>query len=156
MENAINLQHYYFPWELEATVRDFVGYYNNERYHEAIEDVTSASAYFGSQYEVLTERSKIKHRTMERRRKAHLAAKAAEAENRTCLLAKCDCCQKCFDDLHRDDQPCPTAAAPASPVAVTSGPARPSDVFESHSAHEARDLSVGNGDLPTRRVPCRP
>jgi hypothetical protein len=36
-----------------------------------------ADVYFGRQYEVLTERSKIKQRTMERRKKEYLAQKAA-------------------------------------------------------------------------------
>jgi putative transposase len=77
MKNVVKLQHYYFPWELEAALRDFVAYYNNERYHEAIGNVTPADVYFGRQYEVLTERSKIKRRTMERRKKEYLAQKAA-------------------------------------------------------------------------------
>ena len=77
MKNVVKLQHYYFPWELEAALRDFVAYYNNERYHESLDNVTPADAYFGRQYEVLTERSKIKRRTMERRKKEYLAQKAA-------------------------------------------------------------------------------
>jgi putative transposase len=52
-------------------------YYNNERYHEAIENVTPADVYFGRQYAVLSERSKIKRKTMERRKKEYLAQKAA-------------------------------------------------------------------------------
>jgi len=70
-------QHYYFPWELEAALRDFVAYYNNEGYLEAIGNVTPADVYFGRRFEVLTERSKIKRRTMERRKKEYLAQKAA-------------------------------------------------------------------------------
>ena len=31
MKNVVKLQHYYFPWELEAALRDFVAYYNNDR-----------------------------------------------------------------------------------------------------------------------------
>ena len=34
MKNVVKLQHYYFPWELEAAVRDFVAYYDHRRYHE--------------------------------------------------------------------------------------------------------------------------
>jgi hypothetical protein len=38
---------------------------------------TPADVYFGRQYHVLAERSKIKRRTMERRKKEYLAQKAA-------------------------------------------------------------------------------
>ena len=58
-------------------LKDFVAYYNNERYHESLRNVTPADVYFGRQYAVLTERSKIKRRTMERRKKEYLAQKAA-------------------------------------------------------------------------------
>ena len=47
---------------MEAALRDFVGYYNNERYHEAIGNDTPADVYFGRRFEVLTERSEIKRR----------------------------------------------------------------------------------------------
>jgi transposase InsO family protein len=77
MKNVVKLQHYYFPWELEAALRDFVAYYNNDRYHESLDNVTPADVYFGRQYEVLTKRSKIKRKTMERRKKEYLAQKAA-------------------------------------------------------------------------------
>ena len=77
MKNVVKLQHYYFPWELEAALRDFVAYYNNERYHEALDNVTPADVYFGRQVAVLTERDEIKRRTMQRRKKEYFAAKAA-------------------------------------------------------------------------------
>ncbi|MCP4905921.1 MAG: DDE-type integrase/transposase/recombinase [bacterium] len=77
MKNVVKLQHYYFPEELKATLKDLVAYDNNERYHESLDNVTPADVYFGRRYEVLTERSKIKRRTMERRKKEYLAQKAA-------------------------------------------------------------------------------
>ena len=77
MKNVVKLQHYYFPWELEAALRDFVAYYNHERYHEALDNVTPADAYFGRKYAVISEREKIKKRTMRTRRKAYRAAMAA-------------------------------------------------------------------------------
>ena len=77
MKNVVKLQHYYFPWELEAALRDFVAYYNNERYHESLDNVTPADVYFGRQYEIISERDRIKKRTMRKRRREYLAAKAA-------------------------------------------------------------------------------
>ena len=53
--NVVKLQHYYFPWELEATLRNFVAYYNNEHYHESLDYVTPADVYVGRQYKVLNE-----------------------------------------------------------------------------------------------------
>jgi transposase InsO family protein len=77
MKNVVKLQHYYFPWELEAALRDFVAYYNNERYHESLDNVTPADVCFGRQYAVISERAKIKRLTMQQRRKDYLAEKAA-------------------------------------------------------------------------------
>jgi hypothetical protein len=77
MKNVVKLQHYYFPWELEAALRDFVAYYNNERYHESLDNVTPADAYFGRKYAVVSERERIKQRTMRKRKKEYLAAMAA-------------------------------------------------------------------------------
>ena len=74
---VVELEHYYFPWELEAALRDFVAYYNNERYHESLDNVTPADAYFGRKYAVISEREKIKTRTMRKRKKEYLAAMAA-------------------------------------------------------------------------------
>jgi len=56
MKNLINLQHYYLPGELEQAVRAFVGYYNNRRYHESLNNLTPADMYFGRAREVLTRR----------------------------------------------------------------------------------------------------
>lgn len=52
-------------------------YYNNDRYHESLDNVTPADVYFGRQYEVLTERTKIKRLTMKKRKKEYLAQAAA-------------------------------------------------------------------------------
>ena len=77
MKNVVKLENYYFPWELEAALRDFVAYYNNERYHEALDNVTPADAYFGRRYEILSMRGRIKRRTMHERRRLYRSAKAA-------------------------------------------------------------------------------
>jgi hypothetical protein len=58
MKNVVKLENYYFPWELEAALRDFVAYYNNQRYHEALDNVTPADAYFGRRYQILSKRGR--------------------------------------------------------------------------------------------------
>ena len=40
MKNVVKLEHYHFPWQLERAIRDFVAYYNDERYHESLDNVT--------------------------------------------------------------------------------------------------------------------
>jgi transposase InsO family protein len=77
MKNVVKLRHYYFPWELEAAVRDFVAYYNHRRYHESLDNCTPADVYYGRHHEVLSERHKIKQLTMQRRKKEYRAANAA-------------------------------------------------------------------------------
>jgi len=77
MKAVVKLDHYYFPWELEAALRNFVAYYNNERYHESLDNVTPADVYFGRQQTLLSERQRIKQQTMQQRKKEFLAAQAA-------------------------------------------------------------------------------
>jgi len=47
------------------------------RTHESLDNVTPADAYFGRKYAVVSEREKIKQRTMRKRKKEYLAAMAA-------------------------------------------------------------------------------
>ncbi len=56
----------------EQTIADFVAYYNHERYHESLDNVTPADVFFGRQQEVLTQREIIKQRTLQQRRRHHL------------------------------------------------------------------------------------
>jgi transposase InsO family protein len=77
MKSVVKLEHYDFPWELEAAVRDFVSYYNHRRYHESLDNCTPADVYYGRHHEVLSERDKIKQLTMQRRKKEYRAANAA-------------------------------------------------------------------------------
>ena len=74
MKNVVQLDTFYFPWELEQAIANFVAYYNNERYHEALHNLTPADMYFGRAEEVLTQRKLIKQQTLRDRRKANLRA----------------------------------------------------------------------------------
>jgi hypothetical protein len=56
---------------LEQEIARFVDYYNNQRYHESLDNVTPADVYFGRAQEVLTRREEIKRQTLEVRRRQH-------------------------------------------------------------------------------------
>ena len=64
MKNVIKLEHYYLPGELKGKIKEFVNYYNNERYHESINNVTPADVYFGRKNEILEKRREIKIKTL--------------------------------------------------------------------------------------------
>ena len=68
MKNVVKLQNYYFPGELEAEIEKFVEYYNNERYHESLDNVTPADMYYGRRNTILNEREMIKQETLKKRR----------------------------------------------------------------------------------------
>jgi putative transposase len=68
MKNLIKLQHYYLPWELEREIEQFVEYYNNQRYHESLDNLIPADVYHGRRREVLSKRDEIKKRTLKLRK----------------------------------------------------------------------------------------
>lgn len=76
MKNLIKLDHYYFPEELERALSSFVHWYNNERYHESLQNLKTVDVYEGRTREILTERERIKRRTMRQRRQQNLRGKA--------------------------------------------------------------------------------
>jgi len=68
MKNIVTLEMYYTPGALRREISAFVSYYNNHRYHEALNNVTPADVYFGRATEILDRRKRIKKRTMKLRR----------------------------------------------------------------------------------------
>lgn len=79
MKNEINLKKYYLPWELEQEVARFVEYYNNERYHESLDNVTPADVYQGRHHEILSRREQLKLRTLKARRRHNLSQLTAQS-----------------------------------------------------------------------------
>ncbi len=73
MKNLILLDNYYSPEELIDQISQWVTYYNNHRYHEAIDNVTPADKYFGRDKKILYLRGITKKRTMQLRRKINMA-----------------------------------------------------------------------------------
>jgi len=72
------LQDNHFSTEdLEKDIRAWVNYYNNERYHESLDNLTPADVYFGRAEQRLRERADIKRKTMEERRRIYQQQKEA-------------------------------------------------------------------------------
>lgn len=76
MKNEVKLHHYYSPTELESAIGKFIYHYNNERYHESLDNVTPADVYFGRRGQIVTLRDKIKVRTLKERKRINLFATA--------------------------------------------------------------------------------
>ena len=72
MKNVVKLEHYYSPWELERAIEAFVQYYNQDRYHESLDNVTPADMYFGRCHEIINQRAQIKQQTLQLRRYQNL------------------------------------------------------------------------------------
>ena len=71
MKSRVLLENYYLPGDLEQQIGAFVEYYNNERYHESLNNVTPADVYFGRDKSIIRERKKIKRNTINQRRLQH-------------------------------------------------------------------------------------
>ena len=71
MKNQILLHNYYLPGELEEHLQRFVSYYNHERYHESLDNLTPADVFYGRGQEILEQRQLIKQNTLSMRRQMH-------------------------------------------------------------------------------------
>jgi len=69
MKNVVKLENYFFPDQLRTALESFVHYYNNERYHESLENMTPADVYFGRTNQIKSYRHHIKMKTLKERRK---------------------------------------------------------------------------------------
>lgn len=71
MKEVVNLHVYDSPWDLARAIDSFYRFYNHERYHESLGNVTPADVYFGRAQEVLARRKARKDRTMKERRRRY-------------------------------------------------------------------------------------
>ena len=71
LKNRILLENYYLPGDLEQQIEAFIDHYNNHRYHESLNNVTPADAYFGRAETILKRRERIKRNTIKQRRLQH-------------------------------------------------------------------------------------
>lgn len=71
LKNRILLENYFLPGDLETQIEAFVEHYNHQRYHESLNNVTPADAYFGRAPAIIKQRERIKRKTIEHRRLQH-------------------------------------------------------------------------------------
>ncbi len=100
LKNRILLENYFLPGDLEAQIEAFVEHYNHRRYHESLNNVTPADAYFGRANDIIRQRERIKRQTIEHRRLQHrkFAASHQPPDEAVTPLIYAASCAKCSDD----------------------------------------------------------
>ena len=78
MKNQVLLENYYLPGDLKLRIGKFVEYYNHERYHESLNNLTPADVYYGRGQSVLDRREKIKLKTLAMRKQMHYDRRASQ------------------------------------------------------------------------------
>jgi len=68
LKEEVNLSSYGMPSELVQSIGAFAQYYNYERYHEGLGNVTPWDVYTGRREEIITARKEAKTRTLQARR----------------------------------------------------------------------------------------
>jgi putative transposase len=76
MKIVVRLGNHYSPGELKRAIARFVVYYNHERLHEALGNVTLDDRYHSRQRAIRTRREKIKRLTLKRRNRDSLRTAA--------------------------------------------------------------------------------
>ncbi|MDH3379200.1 MAG: IS3 family transposase [Gammaproteobacteria bacterium] len=71
MKNQILLNNYYLPGELREHLQRFIPYYNHERHHESLDNLTPADVFYGRGQEIPDQRHAMKLNTLAMRRRMH-------------------------------------------------------------------------------------
>ena len=72
LKNVVKLDNYYSPDELRRRLNEWVDWYNNHRYHEALDNLKPVDVYEGRAEKIIRERKKIKEKTIRKRRKLYI------------------------------------------------------------------------------------
>lgn len=71
MKSIVKLDNYYTPTALRDAIASFVDYYNNERYHEALDNIIPVDVFNGRQQVILEQRAQLKQQTLRQRRQTY-------------------------------------------------------------------------------------
>ena len=88
MKNVVKLENYYYPWELEKAITEWVAHYNHERYHESLDNVTPADVYEGRRNEILDQYAIVRMRTVKIKNAPPAIYGIVSDGSGTCLLGK--------------------------------------------------------------------
>ena len=68
LKQEVNQLPYELPSLLEQAIADFVHYYNQRRYHQALGNITPADVLYGRRDQILERRMEVRIQTRNRRR----------------------------------------------------------------------------------------
>ena len=80
LKGVVTLVVHTSPDQLRQAIAEFVDYYNRERYHEALHNVTPDDVYYGRREAILAQRKQLRIRTMVARRQHYRHAQTGTAD----------------------------------------------------------------------------
>nr|WP_295931989.1 integrase core domain-containing protein [uncultured Dyadobacter sp.] len=75
MKNVVKLENFFHPDQLREAIGPLVERYNNQRYHESLNNLTPADAYFERGEFMLKRREQIKSQNLKQRKIQYLNQK---------------------------------------------------------------------------------
>jgi len=81
LKGEISQVSYDMPSELRQAIESFVEYYNHQRYHEALENVTPADVYSGRKDDILARRKEAKRKALQAREEHNRKLRELDKDN---------------------------------------------------------------------------